>query len=187
MHKYELTDGGILFYDGSFFSSIISDQYFYEIIGYSSWNQKPGVFGHMQPRLTAAYGDDGTNYCYSGTQNRALPWTSTLLEIKKKVETVLGCYNFCLLNRYRSGADSISLHSDNERGLGNIIATISLGAPRKFKIKHNATKETKEFLVSNGTLIIMAGTMQRFWKHEILKTKEFVGERISLTFRQLEV
>jgi alkylated DNA repair dioxygenase AlkB len=79
------------------------------------------------------------------------------------------------------------LHSDNERGLGNIIATISLGAPRKFKIKHNATKETKEFLVSNGTLIIMAGTMQRFWKHEILKTKEVVGERISLTFRQLAV
>ena len=112
MQKYELTDGGILFYHGSFFSSVISDQYFYEILGYSSWKQKPGVFGHMQPRLTAAYGEDGQNYCYSGTQNKALPWTSTLLEIKKKVETVLGRYNFCLLNRYRSGADSISLHSD---------------------------------------------------------------------------
>jgi alkylated DNA repair dioxygenase AlkB len=79
------------------------------------------------------------------------------------------------------------MHSDNEAGLGSIIATISLGATRRFKIKHNATKETKEFLVSNGSLIIMAGTMQRFWKHEILKTKEIVGERISLTFRQLEV
>jgi alkylated DNA repair dioxygenase AlkB len=144
-------------------------------------------FGHLQSRLTAAYGDDGKNYCYSGTQNMALPWTSTLLQIKKNVEAVLGCYNFCLLNRYRSGADSISLHSDNERDLGNIISTISLGATRKFKIKHNETKETKEFLVSNDTLIIMAGTMQRFWKHEILKTKEVVGERISLTFRQLEV
>jgi len=187
LQKYELTDGGILFYHGSSFYSVISYQYFYEILGYSSWKQKPEVFCHMQPRLTAAYGEDGKNYCYSGTQNMALPWTFTLLEIKKKVETVLGRYNFCLLNRYRSGADSISLHSDNEQSLGSIIATISLGATKKFIIKHNATKETKEFLVSNGTLIIMTGTMQRFWKHEILKTKEIIGERIILTFRQLEV
>lgn len=185
MQKYELTDGGIFFCDESFFSSIISDQYFSEFIGYSSWQQKIGVFGHMQPRLTAAYGDAGLTYSYSGTQNNALPWTSTLLEIKQKVESVSGYYNFCLLNRYRSGADSVSMHSDNEDGLGPIIATVSLGATRTFNIRHNSTNEKHSFRVSNGTLIIMAGTMQEFWKHEIPKTKEIVGERISLTFRHL--
>lgn len=95
----------------------------------------------------------------------------------------MGSYNYCLLNRYRSGADSVSIHSDDEIGLGPIISTVSLGATRRFKIKHNLTKETQSFKVSNGTLIIMAGTMQEFWKHEIPKTKETIGERISLTFR----
>lgn len=185
MQKYELTDGGVLFYDESFFSSIISDQYFYEFLSYSSWRQKAGVFGHMQPRLTTAYGDAGINYSYSGTQNNALPWTSALLEVKQKVEAVMGCYNYCLLNRYRSGSDSVSMHSDNERCLGAIIATVSLGATRRFNIKHNSTKETQSFPVSNGTLIIMAGTMQNFWKHSIPKTKKTTGERISLTFRRI--
>ena len=58
----------------------------------------------------ASYGDDGITYHYSGTENKALPWTPTLLEIKKKIEAVKGEYNYCLLNRYRSGADSVVLH-----------------------------------------------------------------------------
>jgi alkylated DNA repair dioxygenase AlkB len=41
------------------------------------------------------------------------------------------------------------------------------------------------FPVANGTLIIMAGTMQQFWKHEVPKTKEVVGERINLTYRKI--
>ncbi|NDD99628.1 alpha-ketoglutarate-dependent dioxygenase AlkB [bacterium] len=185
MAKYELADGGMLIYVKSFLSSKVAFEYFDEIKNYSSWAQRKGVFGHMQPRLTAAYGDTGISYTYSGTNNNALPWTSTLLEIKQKVERVLGCYNYCLLNRYRSGVDSVSMHSDNERGLGPIIATVSLGATRMFNIIHNSTKEKNSFQVSNGTLIIMAGTMQEFWKHEIPKTKKIVGERISLTFRYI--
>ncbi len=60
-----------------------------------------------------------------------------------------------------------------------------LGATRTFRIRHNKTKETRTFAVAHGTLIIMAGTMQQFWKHEVPKTKEQVGERINLTFRQI--
>jgi ABC-type antimicrobial peptide transport system permease subunit len=62
---------------------------------------------------------------------------------------------------------------------------LSLGAARTFRIKHNKTKETRTFQVAHGTLIIMAGTVQHFWKHEIPKTKEDVGERINLTFRKI--
>jgi alkylated DNA repair dioxygenase AlkB len=141
----------------------------------------------MQPRLIASYGDDGVSYRYSGSDYPALPWTITLVEIKSKIEAVQGEYNYCLLNRYRSGSDSVGWHADNEREMGNVIGSLSLGATRTFRIRHSASRETKTFRVSNGTLIIMAGTMQQFWKHEVPKTKQNVGERINLTFRHILV
>jgi alkylated DNA repair dioxygenase AlkB len=186
MENFELTDGGILLYDDAFLSPDLAWQYFVELKEKAAWEQKPGVFRHMQPRLTASYGDEGVTYFYSGTENNALPWTVTLLEIKKKIEAVQGQYNYCLLNRYRSGSDSVGMHADNEPGMGNVIGSLSLGATRTFRIRHNKSKETRTFLVGNGTLIVMAGTMQRHWKHEVPKTKENVGERINLTFRKIE-
>jgi len=179
----ELTDGGIILYDEAFLSEELAERYFVELRDTSPWEQKKAGFGHMQPRLTASYGDDGVSYSYSGTENKALPWTLTLLEIKRKIEAVQGRYNYCLLNRYRSGADSVGLHADDEPGLGNVIGSLSLGATRTFRIRHNLTNEKRTFPVGNGTLIIMAGTMQQFWKHEVPKTTVNVGERINLTFR----
>jgi len=186
MQTIELRDGGILLYDESFLSSAMADRYFVELRDHCAWEQKPGVFGHLQPRLTASYGDQGVVYRYSGTVNLALPWTATLLEIKDRIESVQGRYNYCLLNRYRSGADSMGWHADNEPEMGEVIGSLSLGATRTFRIRHNNTKETRTFQVGNGTLIIMAGAMQQFWKHDIPKTKENVGERINLTFRQIK-
>ncbi|MCA9142605.1 MAG: alpha-ketoglutarate-dependent dioxygenase AlkB [Planctomycetales bacterium] len=185
LQTIELTHGGILLYDESFLPAEVSDRYFVELRDNCVWEQKPGIFGHMQPRLTASYGDDGVTYRYSGTVNVALPWTPTLLEIKEKIEAVQGQYNYCLLNRYRSGQDSMGMHADNEPEMGNVIGSLSLGATRTFRIKHNKTKESMNLPVGHGTLIIMAGTMQQFWKHEIPKTKEPVGERINLTYRQI--
>ena len=109
-----------------------------------------------------------------------------MLEIKAKVEAIQGDYNYCLLNLYRNGQDSMGMHADDEPEMGNVIGSLSLGATRIFRIKHNKTKEKMEFEVSHGALIIMAGTMQQFWKHEIPKTKKPVGERINLTFRKIE-
>lgn len=185
LRTIELTDGGLLLYDEAFLPPALSDRYFIELRDKCVWEQKPGVFGHMQPRLTASYGDDRVTYRYSGTVNVALPWTPTLLEIKEKIEAIQGEYNYCLLNRYRSGQDSMGMHADNEPEMGDVIGSLSLGATRTFRIKHNKTKETMSFPVGHGTLVIMAGTMQKFWKHEIPKTKEPVGERINLTYRQI--
>lgn len=183
----ELMDGGTLYFDESFLPCKLADRYFAEIRDNCIWEQKPGVFGHMQPRLTCSYGEEGVTYRYSGTVNVALPWTRSLLEIKDKIEGVEGRYNYCLLNRYRTGQDSMGMHADDEPEMGNAIGSLSLGATRTFRIKHNKTKETLSFPVGHGTLIIMAGTMQQFWKHEIPKTKQAVGERINLTFRQIAV
>lgn len=185
MKTIEPIDGGILLYDEAFLPPEIAARYFTELRDHCAWEQKPGVFGHMQPRLTASYGDEGVTYRYSGTINVANPWTPTLLEIKQKIEAVQGRYNYCLLNLYRSGQDSIGMHADDEPEMGNVIGSLSLGATRDFRIKHNKTKVTMSFPVGHGTLIIMAGTMQKFWKHEIPKTKEPVSERINLTFREI--
>jgi alkylated DNA repair dioxygenase AlkB len=186
METFELADGGLLSYDDAFLSPDLADRYFVELRDKSPWEQKQASFGRMQPRLTASYGDEGITYHYSGTENKALPWTVTLREIKEKIEAVQGEYNYCLLNRYRSGSDSVGMHADDEPGMGNVIGSLSLGATRTFRIRHNKSKETRTFQVGNGTLIIMAGTMQQFWKHEVPKTKENLGERINLTFRKIE-
>jgi alkylated DNA repair dioxygenase AlkB len=183
METIELADGGIILYEDAFLSPDLADSYFVEFRDTVAWEQKKGAFGHLQPRLTASYGDEGVTYRYSGTVNQALPWTPTLLAIKQRIEAVQGRYNYCLLNRYRSGADSVGLHADDEPGMGNVIGSLSLGATRTFRIRHNTTKETRTFPLGHGTLLIMAGTMQQFWKHEVPKTPENVGERINLTYR----
>lgn len=185
METIKLEDEGLLLYDDSFLSIELADRYFSDLQNRCQWEQKPGIFGHMQPRLIASYGDTATTYRYSGVDNPALPWIDTLLEIKQKIEVVQGEYNYCLANRYRSGVDSMGWHADNEPEMGDVIGSLSLGATRKFRIRHNETRETRTFLVGNGTLIIMAGTMQQFWQHEVPKTKQNVGERINLTFRKI--
>lgn len=185
MEAIELKDGGLIVYDESFLSADVADRYFEYLRDHCQWEQKPGIFGYMQPRLIASYGDAGISYKYSGVLNVALPWTATLLEIKKKIEAVQGEFNYCLLNRYRNGQDSMGWHADDEPEMGNVIGSLSLGATRKFRIRHNVTRETKTFLAGHGTLIVMAGTMQQFWQHEVPKTKKVVGERINLTFRKI--
>ncbi len=140
---------------------------------------------HDSRRINEVTDPDGVTYRYSGTVNVGIPWTPTLLEIKEKIEAVQGQYNYCLLNRYRSGQDSMGMHADDEPEMGNVIGSLSLGATRTFRIKHNKSKETMSFSLGHGSLIIMAGTMQKFWKHEIPKTKQPVEERINLTYRQI--
>lgn len=185
MDRIELKDGGLLLFHEAFLTPDVADRYFVELRDHCQWEQKPGIFGYMQPRLIASYGDDGITYKYSGVENVALPWTSLLSEIRERIEAVQGDYNFCLMNRYRSGTDSMGWHADNEPEMGNVIGSLSLGATRRFRIRHNQTRETQTFEVGHGTLIIMAGTMQDYWQHEVPKTKKKVGERINLTFRNI--
>ena len=185
VERIELRDGGLLLFNDAFLTANDADRYFENLRDHCHWKQKPGIVGYMQPRLIASYGDEGITYKYSGVENIALPWTKMLLEIKKTIEAVQGEYNYCLLNRYRSGSDSMGWHADDEPEMGHVIGSLSLGATRKFRIRHNITRETRTFLAGHGTLIIMAGTMQQFWQHEVPKTKQVVGERINLTFRRI--
>jgi alkylated DNA repair dioxygenase AlkB len=145
---HDLADGGKLVYIPEFLPSDAAQQYFEELRDTAPWEQKPGVFGHLQPRLTASFGDEGITYRYSGTVNRANPWTPTLLAIKRQIEAVIPrfeqptIFNYCLLNRYRDGQDSVGMHADDEPGMGNVIGSLSLGATRMFKIRRNKSLAT---------------------------------------------
>lgn len=185
MQTFELADGGLLLYQEGFLPSPEADRYLSELLASTKWEQKAAAFGYRQPRLTASFGDAGLCYRYSRTLNFAEAWTPTLREIKDRIESVKGHYNFCLLNRYRSGQDSIGMHADNEPEMGNVIGSLSLGATRTFRVRHNVSKQSFSLAVRHGTLIIMAGTMQQHWKHGIPKTTAQVGERINLTFREI--
>lgn len=147
--------------------------------------QLPGIFGHLQPRLIAAYGDAGVSYRYSGRDYGALPWLDELQRLRERLQCVAGHYNYCLCNRYRSGQDSMGWHADDEPEMGEVIGSLSLGAERKFRIRHNVSRQTQTFAAGHGTLIVMGGTMQRYWQHCVPKTKRLVGERINLTFREV--
>lgn len=138
------------------------------------------------PRLTAWQGEPGAIYIYSGIRNEPLPWSSTVLVLKKRVEETTGAaFNSVLLNRYRSGNDSMGWHADRERELGAapVIASVSLGATRRFDLRHNQTGAIRSFELTSGSLLVMRGTTQAQWRHRVPKAPTLQAERINLTFR----
>lgn len=147
------------------------------------------VFGknHLQPRLTALYGNEGKPYSYSNIVMQPHPWNAILTYIKEEVEIL--ChekFTTVLLNLYRDGRDSNGWHADNEKELGRnpTIASVSFGAERSFHLQHNSIKEAKQKItLGHGSLLIMKGETQHFWKHQIPKTNKPIPPRINLTFR----
>ncbi|MCC6070233.1 alpha-ketoglutarate-dependent dioxygenase AlkB family protein [Massilia sp. GCM10020059] len=141
---------------------------------------------HLQPRLTAWYGD--ARYSYSGLDLEPLPFTPLLLEIKRAVETVTGeAFNSVLLNYYRDGRDSMGMHSDDEAELGPepAIASLSLGATRTFILRHRQSKQTVKLDLTSGSVLLMRGKTQHFWLHGINKSARQTGPRVNLTFRKI--
>lgn len=145
---------------------------------------------YPQPRLIAWYGDAGKNYTYSGITLSPVPWTQALLDIKSRVEAVSrSAFNSVLLNYYRDHRDSMGLHSDDEPELGErpILASLSLGEERTFILKHKRNKalEPVRLQLASGSLLLMKGETQRYWKHGIDKEARQCGPRVNLTFRHI--
>ncbi len=145
---------------------------------------------HQQPRLTALFGNEGKLYGYSNIIMQPHNWNPILTHIKEEVEAVCN-QNFTtvLLNLYRNGKDSNGWHADNEKELGRnpIIASISFGATRPFYLKHNTIENQKlKIELKHGSLLLMKGETQHFWKHQIAKTAKPINARINLTFRTIK-
>jgi alkylated DNA repair dioxygenase AlkB len=159
----------------------------------SNWHQDQiTLFGktHEVPRLTAFYGEKEATYTYSRIEMQAHSWFDELLQLKQKVDVECESkFTSCLLNLYKSGKDSNGWHQDNEKELGvnPEIASVSLGGTRLFKLKHITRKNLQTITIplEAGSLLLMKGETQHYWKHCIPKTKKPVSPRINLTFRKI--
>jgi alkylated DNA repair dioxygenase AlkB len=163
-----------------------------------AWERRKASFNNLVPRDEAYYGDSGTSYTYSRRRYEPLAWIPELLALRTRVEeatpeavysnsglTRVG-YNAVLCNLYRNGNDSVALHADAEPEMGPVIASVSLGAERLFRLKRpNGVVAFAERL-PHGSLLIMAGATQKNFKHEVPKEPGVAEARINLTFRHIE-
>lgn len=186
---FDIPDAEIEYYP-NFLERSRADELFEKLKDNIPWQQDNiTVYGktHPQPRLTSLFGNDGKPYGYSNIVMQPNSWNPLLMFIKNKVDEI--CeenFTTVLLNYYRDGKDSNGWHADNERELGRnpIIASLSFGSERSFHLQHNSIKEQNlKINLEHGSLLIMKGPTQHFWKHQIPKTAKLVGPRINLTFR----
>ncbi|MCC5638465.1 alpha-ketoglutarate-dependent dioxygenase AlkB [Nostoc sp. CHAB 5844] len=187
--RLSIPDAEVTFYR-NFFNKQESDEFFRLLQDEIKWRQDSMyVYGKEVnlPRKTAWYGDKEHSYTFSGIHLEPEPWTPTLLQVKERVEKVARAkFNSVLLNLYRDGNDGISWHTDAEKELGKnpVIASVSFGGARRFMFRHKHNKDLKaEVELTHGSFLLMAGTTQHFWQHQIPKTSKKVEPRINLTFR----
>jgi alkylated DNA repair dioxygenase AlkB len=185
-------NNGEYIYIPNFYKKEIADKYLDRLISDIKWKQESmKMYGKEIPfpRLTSWYGDNDKPYSFSGIKLQPNSWSPGLLKIKSDIESKAEvAFNSVLLNRYRDGNDSISWHTDAEKELGinPIIASVNFGAERKFQLKHKETNERIDILLKHGSLLIMQGELQHFWKHQIPKSKKVNQERVNLTFRVIK-
>jgi len=182
-HKAEVT------YLAQFIDSQKSQEIFDALKQEINWKQEYiKLFGKSikEPRLVAWYSD--FNYSYSGKllEKQSIKSLAILDELVKEISSRTNQkFNAVLCNYYRNGNDSMSWHSDDEMELGAdpIIASLSFGFSRKFKLRSKFDKnQTIDLKLEPGSLLLMGKGSQQFWKHALPKTKQD-GERINLTFR----
>ena len=168
-----------------------SEAVFAQLMNESPWlSQKITVFGktYDEPRRVAWHGDPNAHYSYSGITMKLNPWTPLLQQLREICEHhAQHSFNSVLVNLYRNGQDKNGWHSDNEPELGSepVIASLSLGASRRFKFRHRETREVVERTLENGSLVVMSGLSQKNWEHEIPRQAAVIEPRINLTFREI--
>lgn len=212
---YRITiPGGVLYYAPHFFSEAVTrrltdyllanDDYDWASAPWADIDPATVHWQHIQwerhhirlfgrqtpiPRFSAWYGDSGATYAYSGLRLNPHPWNEGLLYLKGEAERAAGAaFNSVLLNWYRNGEDAMGWHADDEPELGRnpVIASVNLGATRRFLMRRTRHKDHKwELPLTNGALLVMQGEMQHYWQHAIPKERKVSALRINLTFRNI--
>ncbi len=149
------------------------------------------IFGktYKTPRLESFHAKNKNFYTYSGNQLQSKPFTEELHTLCHRIEKATNSvFNCVLINLYRDGQDSNGWHADNEKELGPnpVIASLNLGATRRFDLKHNQSQEKYFIELHAGDLLWMDNQIQNFYKHQIAKTKRVHEPRINLTFRMIQ-
>jgi len=150
------------------------------------------IFGREvdSPRLSCWMGDADASYVYSRTRFEPHPWSPSLMALRRRVEAICDTrFNSVLANLYRDGQDAMGWHSDNEPELGTqpVIASLSLGAMRRFRLRPREPEAGKREVLGmdlpHGSLLCMAGDTQRRYQHDLPRIRADIGARINLTFR----
>jgi alkylated DNA repair dioxygenase AlkB len=184
---------GVTNYHGKILTQKQCDFFYTRLMESIHWkNDEAILFGKkiITKRKVAWYGVSEFSYTYSKVTKQALIFTKELLELKEIIEKESGeTYNSCLLNLYHSGNEGMSWHSDGEKMLkkNGAIASVSLGAERKFSFKHKETKQKIDIILERGSLLVMKEVTQVNWLHRLPPTKKVHCPRINLTFRTIEV
>jgi alkylated DNA repair dioxygenase AlkB len=181
--EFDIPDAELKLWE-HFFSRTEADHFYNTIMKETPWKQEEiTVYDktHLTPRMTVWYGKQR-----DGTVKREL--TPSLRTIKEKVELETKIqFTSVLVNLYRDGKDGVGWHRDHDRELGPrpVVASLTFGETRPFEIRHKFRKELEKIRIplDHGSLLLMAGTMQHFWEHQIPKTAKLIGPRINLTFR----
>jgi alkylated DNA repair dioxygenase AlkB len=169
-----------------------ADTLFSELVRAIPWENHPvRLFGRdiPAPRLSCWIGDADAVYRYSGVARAPRPWPATLASLRERLSGELGtAFNSVLANLYRDGRDAMGWHADDEPELGAapLIASVSLGAERRFVLRHRATGARHALALPHGSLLVMAGPTQRAYRHALPRTARVVGPRLNLTFRRVQ-
>lgn len=188
-----LPKDGTVNYFGKVLDENECDDYFNSLMKTIQWKHDEAMlFGKhiIVKREVAWYADSPYSYTYSGTTKYALPWTKELKELKKMIQDKTDAsFNSCLLNLYHTGEEGMAWHSDDEKSLGKYtsIASLSLGAERKFSFRHKRTKNMVSLTLENGSLLIMKDVTQSNWHHRLPPKKKIDSPRINLTFRTMVI
>lgn len=178
-------------YFNNFYDESAADRLFANLSNSLAWeSDQIFMFGRLvtTARKVAWVGDPQCLYTYSGVQKVPQAWTKELTQLRQRLEQLTGhIYNSCLLNLYHTGDEGMGWHSDNEKELDSVapIASVSLGARRKFAFRHKQDKTTTSVFLEHGSLLIMHPPIQEYWQHSLLKTKTITSPRINLTFRKI--
>ena len=185
-----LPGGGRLGLDPRWLDASEADAVFGALRSEVRWEARSiRLFGRevLQPRLMSWVGDPSAVYVYSRVRWDPQPWTPTLSRLRDRLVDQLGVpFDSVLCNLYRDGQDSMGKHADDEPELGEdpVIASISLGATRRFLLGNKRDKALQvERPLTHGSLLVMAGATQRDWVHWVPKERRVAEERINLTFR----
>lgn len=190
--RWELLDGGELELWTDFVAEVQRPLLYAALARDLPWQQREiKMFGRsvLEPRQTAWIGDQGAIYTYSGRVNDPAPWPEVLQALRVRVSERAGeAFNCVLGNLYRDGTDSMGFHSDAERELGDnpVIGSLSLGATRRFQLRHRKLREGKlDIDLPSGSLLVMRGTTQHHYRHGVPKQPSVREPRINLTFRRI--
>lgn len=185
VQKFYIPDAELTLWE-LFFSRHEADIFYQILLAETPWKQEEiTVYDktYLTPRMTVWYGKRRKQ---SGKS--VLPLTPTLETIRKKIEETSGIqFTSVLVNLYRDGKDGVGWHRDQDRELGPwpIVASVSFGETRPFEIRHKFRKELEKIRIPlhHGSFLLMGGTMQHYWEHQIPKTAKLIKPRINLTFR----